>query len=73
MTEPDGIGGTDGVVADVAKTPSERYSNIRKALKGTTPMPAQTYLLAQIALILCDVQECLETQNAYLYELAVHK
>jgi len=49
-----------------------RYASIRKALAGSPPKDNTTYLLAQIALILCDVLDAVERQEAYLHEMAVH-
>jgi len=74
MAEYDGIGGTDMV--HPAKLRGDRYTTIRKHLaqaKERGTLTNDTYLLAQIALVMCDVSDAVDEMNAYLHELAVHK
>jgi hypothetical protein len=73
----DGIGGTDMTPPQLR---SARYAAIRGALAKAKPTDNQTYLLAQIALILCDVMDEvaglsheLGETNAYLNEVIVHR
>ncbi len=63
MDSPDGIAGTD-------MTPDElragRYTRIRETLGKAQPMNNETYLLAQIALVMCDVYDALTEQGEIL-------
>lgn len=67
---------TNAEIADTAAPPPSRYESIRKyiaaAHKRNGELPAETYLLAQVALLLCDIQELMEEQRVYLHEMAVH-
>lgn len=53
----------------------QRYTQIRSYLdraRGKTELTSDTYLLAQIALLLCDVLDAVKRQEEYLHEIAVH-
>ncbi len=88
MTNTNGIHDTNGVESadipvDTPKPPRERYSAIRgylaAAKKRNGELPAETYLLGQLALIatllleeMSDVRIELAIQNAFLNDMAVH-
>ncbi len=59
----DGITGTD-------MTPDElragRYMRIRETLRKAQPMTNEVYLLTQIALVMCDVNDALTEQGEAL-------
>lgn len=71
MTDPDGIAGTDGT-SHPAVPPATRYAAIRKALSAARPMDNQTYLQAQIALILCDLLDEVAAMRSDMSELTDH-
>ena len=64
--------GAHGIDMSSAELRGRRYMQIRKVVARGSSMNNETYLLAQIALILCDVQETLERHENYLREMAVH-
>lgn len=54
----------------------DRSTQIRSYLeraRAKSELTSDTYLLGQIALLLCDVLETLDRQEIYLHEIAVHK
>ena len=67
----DGIGGTDEPMSSAHLT-GVRYAAIRKALANGRPLDNSTYLLAQIALVMCDAADELSCMRADITELTAH-
>lgn len=55
-----------------AIAPGARYAAIRKALRAASPMDNQTYLFAQMTLILCDVLDEVAGMREDIADLTGH-